>query len=122
VDHQGVHAWHEHNQFSTGDTAMLCLKQLQVVTVGACLMLIPFKSFAETTGDGPAFPLESHVDQFQITNGAIGFTQLFDDSDELLEAPHNDLDSVSANLLQDAAVSILKKKYIAYTSLGEEHV
>lgn len=85
---------------------MPCLKQLQVVAVGACLMFIPFKSFAETIGDGPAFPLGSHVDQFQITNGALGFTQLFDDGDELFEASYNNLDGVGANLLQDAAVSL----------------
>lgn len=85
---------------------MLCLKQLQVVVASACLILIPFKSFAETIGDSPAFPLESHVDQFQVTSGSIGFAQLFDEGDELFEVPYNNLDGVGANLLQDAAVSM----------------
>ncbi|HJW28446.1 MAG TPA: hypothetical protein VJ508_04255, partial [Saprospiraceae bacterium] len=69
-------------------------------------MLIPFKSFAATIGDGPAFPLDSHVDQFQITNGAITFTQLFTDGDELFETSYNNYDGVGANLKQDIAISL----------------
>lgn len=83
---------------------MIHLKQLRVVAASTCLMLIPFKSFA--IGDDPAFPLASHVDQFQVTNGAIGFTQLFGDGDQLFEVPYNNLDGVGANLLQDTAVSL----------------
>lgn len=85
---------------------MLCLKQLQVVAVSACLMLIPFKSFAGTIGDGPAFPLSGHLDQFQISNGTIKFPELFVDGDKLFGTSYNDLDGIGANLNQDATVSI----------------
>ncbi len=83
---------------------MLSLKQLQVVTASVCLMLIPFKSFA--VGDGPAFPLASHIDQFQISNGTIGFPELAVDGDELFGTTYNERDGIGSNLNQDSTVSI----------------
>lgn len=80
----------------------MSFRVVMVVVTG----LTPLGTLAETIGDGPAFPLSAHVDQFQINNGTVQFPELFGEGDELFEASYNNLDGVGANLLQDAAVSL----------------
>jgi len=59
-----------------------------------------------TAGDTPAFPLSTHVDQFQITNGTITFAEMFQDGNLMFQTPFNNLDGVGANLKQDTSVSL----------------
>jgi hypothetical protein len=42
----------------------------------------------------PAFPLEKHLEQKDITSGAMTFQQVFDAGDEIFHAPFNGLDGV----------------------------
>jgi hypothetical protein len=81
-------------------------KKFFTVMVAGLGLLLPIVSVAETLGDTPAFPLVTHVDQFQIANGAVSFVDLFNEGDRMFETSFNNLDGVGANLKQDASVSL----------------
>ena len=55
----------------------------------------------EPPGDQPAFPFIEHVDQSNITSGAILFDELFVLGDELFAARFNSLDGSGALRLPD---------------------
>lgn len=78
----------------------------RIAVAGMGLLLFPLLTSAGTLGDGPAFPLGTHVDQFQISNGTLSFPVLFNDGDQLSGANFNNYDGVGSNLNQDATVSL----------------
>ena len=62
-------------------------------------------SLLDPPGDQPAFPfIEGHVDQFDITDGTIGFQELFLLGDELFEVDFNGLDGIGILELPDGTL------------------
>jgi hypothetical protein len=55
-------------------------------------------------GDGPAFPLCSHVEQHVLPG--VSFRELFDAGDLLFDCHYNAADGVGANLRRDSGVSL----------------
>ncbi len=55
----------------------------------------------EPPGDQPAFPFIDHVDQANVTNGSIGFEELFVLGDEIFETQFNSIDGVGVLELPD---------------------
>jgi len=55
----------------------------------------------EPPGDQPGFPFVDHLDQVAVTEGSVGFGELFVIGDELFEAQFTALDGVGALLLPD---------------------